>query len=134
MNLLPHPDDDHARRSIYDFARNGAVTPAKREAFLAGYQAACRHEQTPATYRNFIKWAVEHTCTKRIEEIEGRVPTNDELAEHLQMEVVPEQFGFARILWKGELIAEYHPAGYVLEGWADARVLELSPKPSPEAT
>jgi hypothetical protein len=129
--MNPTPDDDEARRAVYDYTRNGLATPAKREAFWAGYQAACRRGDTPVAYRNFIRETVERTCTKRIEEIEGRVPTNDEVSEHLIMEVVPENFGFARMLWKGQHICEYHPPGYTPDGWVDARVLELSPKETP---
>lgn len=81
-------------------------------------------EQISVAYRQMIASVIEETCVKRIEQIEGRVPSNDELKAHGIMHICDTN-GTVQYLWRGQPICQYEPAGYSPGGWHDAIIMEL---------
>lgn len=103
------------------------------EPWCLGGVASRKYADDPATisltYGEMIRATVERTCLKRIEEIEGRVPSREEIAQHGEMQLTPES-GIVTYLWKNQVICEYVPAGYTLDGrrWRDATISEFRPR------
>lgn len=79
-------------------------------------------DQLSRDYGEAIRAAIEGSIIRRIEEIEGRVPSLNEVREHGTKEIGPQA---VMHLWKGEPIVEYVPAGYDLDGWHDAVISEV---------
>lgn len=83
-----------------------------------------------ARWRQMIMGAIERTCLKRIEEIEGRVPPAVEITENSRT-MVNEEDGSAAFQWKGQTVAIYCPATFVPGiGWRDATVHVSYPAPT----
>lgn len=78
-------------------------------------------------YGNAIRATVERVCQKRITEIEGKIPSAEEIAWDGEMQVTAES-GIVTWCWKNSPICEYVPAGYKLDGWKDAVISELRPR------
>lgn len=90
------------------------------DTYKASYLEAAR------TYSAMILGAIERTCLKRIEEIEGRVPSIAEIKEHGDIQV-SEGSGIALYLWKDVPIAEFIAGRMTFEGWRDAQLKEIRP-------
>jgi hypothetical protein len=82
--------------------------------------------QLTREYRRMITGTIERTCLQRMEEIEGRVPTDEEIREHGEIQIT-EGSGIALYFWRGEPICEYVSAGLTVEGWRDAQISVLRP-------
>lgn len=79
-------------------------------------------------YTAMLHEQIDGSCKKRIEEIEGREVTQEEITEHLACETAPNMSTV--FLWKGQAIVHYTPAAFTLDGWRDATVSMLRPMES----
>lgn len=89
-------------------------------------------ESLVAHYSRLIRQAIETACVKRIEEIEGRVPSVDEIKEHGAKHICPET-QTTLYLWRGIPIVEYQAASHTAEGWRDCVVSEIRPVTEPQS-
>lgn len=76
-------------------------------------------------YTAMLHELIEAKCKQRIEEIEGRAVTQEEVDENRGCEVASN--GENMFTWKGQAIVHYTPAAFTLDGWKDATVSMLRP-------
>jgi hypothetical protein len=77
-------------------------------------------------YRRVITETIERACLQRMEEIDGRVPADEEIREHGEIQIT-EGTGLVLYFWRGEPICEFAAAGFTMNGWRDAVISILRP-------